>query len=199
MGFGLVWARCAAGFPFWVSWVRIRPSPGPAGQVYDQPRMAGHQASITLPGPAMPCHARRCGRGSALPWGHALTTLGLESGDARRYSEPSSVQRPTTRRLETSLLQRPTYRQSSSWPGNIIQAQRLFGDPNYLLVVVAADFPAFPKVYKEALFKAAERAAFKLDVNNEAGGHRSPLALDLGSTRKGRPLLVKVPHPLETT
>ncbi|MCU1738844.1 MULTISPECIES: Lrp/AsnC family transcriptional regulator [unclassified Pseudomonas] len=33
----------------------------------------------------------------------------------------------------------------------IIQAQRLFGDPDYLLMVVTADLPAFQKLYDEEL------------------------------------------------
>ncbi|PYG78437.1 MULTISPECIES: Lrp/AsnC family transcriptional regulator [unclassified Pseudomonas] len=33
----------------------------------------------------------------------------------------------------------------------IIQAQRLFGDPDYMLMVVTADLPAFQKLYDEEL------------------------------------------------
>ena len=33
----------------------------------------------------------------------------------------------------------------------IIQAQRLFGDPDYLLHVVSADLPAFQRLYDECL------------------------------------------------
>ncbi len=33
----------------------------------------------------------------------------------------------------------------------IVQAQRLFGDPDYLLMVVTADLPAFQVLYDEAL------------------------------------------------
>lgn len=33
----------------------------------------------------------------------------------------------------------------------IVQAQRLFGDPDYLLMVVTADLPAFQKLYDEEL------------------------------------------------
>lgn len=33
----------------------------------------------------------------------------------------------------------------------IVQAQRLFGDPDYLLMIVTADLPAFQKLYDEVL------------------------------------------------
>lgn len=35
----------------------------------------------------------------------------------------------------------------------IIQAQRLFGDPDYVLMVVTTDLPAFQKLYDEELSK----------------------------------------------
>jgi len=35
--------------------------------------------------------------------------------------------------------------------GQVIQAQRLFGDPDYLLRVVAADLPSFQQLYDEHL------------------------------------------------
>ena len=34
---------------------------------------------------------------------------------------------------------------------NVIQAQRLFGDPDYLLQVIARDLPAFQQIYDEQL------------------------------------------------
>jgi DNA-binding Lrp family transcriptional regulator len=37
--------------------------------------------------------------------------------------------------------------------GHILQAQRLFGDPDYLLHVVTKDLPAFQQLYDESLSK----------------------------------------------
>jgi DNA-binding Lrp family transcriptional regulator len=34
---------------------------------------------------------------------------------------------------------------------HVLQAQRLFGDPDYLLRVIARDLPAFQQVYDERL------------------------------------------------
>ena len=34
---------------------------------------------------------------------------------------------------------------------NIVQAQRLFGDPDYLLRVIAADLPAFQRLYDDTI------------------------------------------------
>jgi DNA-binding Lrp family transcriptional regulator len=34
---------------------------------------------------------------------------------------------------------------------NVVQVQRLFGDPDYLLRIVSADLPAFQRLYDEQL------------------------------------------------
>lgn len=59
----------------------------------------------------------------------------------------------------------------------IIQAQRLFGDPDYLLHVVAADLPAFQRLYDEHLsaLPGVQRLTSTLVMKNVV--HSRPLPL----------------------
>jgi len=44
-----------------------------------------------------------------------------------------------------------TFEQTIAQVPNVLSAQRLFGDPDYLLTVIAADLPAFQTIYDEQL------------------------------------------------
>src|SRR6476619_7733610 len=51
---------------------------------------------------------------------------------------------------------------------NIVEAQRLFGEPDYLLKVIAEDLPAYQRFYDAELtsLRVAERLTSTLVINN---------------------------------
>ena len=69
---------------------------------------------------------------------------------------------------------------------NVIQAQRLFGDPDYLLRVVARDMPDFQRVYDEAIsiLPGVQRLSSTM-VMKSVADHR-PLPLSSGP-HQGQP------------
>ncbi len=67
---------------------------------------------------------------------------------------------------------------------NIIQAQRLFGEPDYLLRVVASDLPAFQRLYDDTLARPSRSPAPHLNTGDE-DRRRQPALSDLSSDRSG--------------
>jgi DNA-binding Lrp family transcriptional regulator len=67
-------------------------------------------------------------------------TLGL-TFEAVVFVTTSSADRDTVHAFEDAVQAVP----------NILQAQRLFGDPDYLLRVIAADLPAFQQLYEDTI------------------------------------------------
>lgn len=59
----------------------------------------------------------------------------------------------------------------------IIQAQRLFGDPDYLLMVVTQDLPAFQRLYDEKLSRLpnVQRLSSTLVMKNVIADRQLPL------------------------
>lgn len=66
--------------------------------------------------------------------------LGL-TFEALAFVTMRQADRPTVAAFEAALAEIP----------QVIQAQRLFGDPDYLLRIVHADLPAFQRLYDERL------------------------------------------------
>ncbi|MCF4123087.1 Lrp/AsnC family transcriptional regulator [Antribacter sp. KLBMP9083] len=60
---------------------------------------------------------------------------------------------------------------------NVLQAERLFGDPDYLLRVIAADLPAFQRLYDDQLatLPGVERLSSTLVMKNVVGDRALPL------------------------
>jgi len=60
---------------------------------------------------------------------------------------------------------------------HVLQAQRLFGDPDYLLRVIAADLPAFQRLYDEALstLPGVQRLSSTLVMKSVVETRRLPL------------------------
>lgn len=60
---------------------------------------------------------------------------------------------------------------------NVTQAQRLFGDPDYLLRVIARDLPAFQKLYDERLatFPGVQRLSSTLVMKSVVENRPLPL------------------------
>jgi len=92
-----------------------------------------------------PCHRRlreleRTGaiRGYRAIVDPAAVGLGFE---ALVFASLHQADRATVAKFEDALLDIP----------QVLQAQRLFGDPDYLLRVVAADLPGFQQFYDERL------------------------------------------------
>jgi DNA-binding Lrp family transcriptional regulator len=92
-----------------------------------------------------PCHRRlreleRTGaiRGYRAVVDPAAVDLGFQ---ALVFASLHQADRATVATFEDALLDIP----------QVLQAQRLFGDPDYLLRVVAADLPAFQQFYDERL------------------------------------------------
>jgi DNA-binding Lrp family transcriptional regulator len=75
--------------------------------------------------------------------------------------------RTTLEMFEESVTQIP----------NVLQAQRLFGDPDYLLRVIARDLPAFQRLYDEQLaaLPGVQRLTSTLVMKSVAEGRPLPL------------------------
>jgi DNA-binding Lrp family transcriptional regulator len=75
--------------------------------------------------------------------------------------------RDTVRTFEETVVQVP----------NVIQAQRLFGDPDYLLRVIATDLPTFQEVYDEriATLPGVQRLNTTLVMKSVADNRPLPL------------------------
>jgi DNA-binding Lrp family transcriptional regulator len=60
---------------------------------------------------------------------------------------------------------------------NVVQAQRLFGDPDYLLRVITRDLPAFQRLYDEQLaaLPGVQRLTSTLVMKSVAEGRPLPL------------------------
>jgi DNA-binding Lrp family transcriptional regulator len=60
---------------------------------------------------------------------------------------------------------------------NVLQAQRLFGDPDYLLRVITRDLAAFQRLYDEQLaaLPGVQRLTSTLVMKNVAEGGLVPL------------------------
>jgi hypothetical protein len=52
---------------------------------------------------------------------------------------------------------------------HVLQAQRLFGDPDYLLQVVSRDLPDFQRVYDDRLATPARSPTSQLHPHDEDG------------------------------
>jgi DNA-binding Lrp family transcriptional regulator len=92
-----------------------------------------------------PCHRRlrALERSGAIAGYHArldATALGL-SFEALVFVTLRIEDRDTIASFEQKVASMP----------NVIHAQRLFGDPDYLLRVIARDLPAYTKLYDERL------------------------------------------------
>ena len=72
----------------------------------------------------------------------------------------------TLRQVERTIMAEFEERVASS--PNIVEAQRLFGSPDYLLKVIAADLPAYQRFYDDELaaLPAVERLTSTLVMKN---------------------------------
>lgn len=72
----------------------------------------------------------------------------------------------TLRQVERTIMAEFEERVTSS--PNIVEAQRLFGSPDYLLKVIAADLPAYQRFYDDELaaLPAVERLTSTLVMKN---------------------------------
>ena len=92
-----------------------------------------------------PCHRRlrTLEKSGAIDGYHArlnTTALGL-TFEALVFVTMLGADRETLTEFEAAVVATP----------NVLQAQRLFGDPDYLLRVIATDLPDFQKIYDERL------------------------------------------------
>ena len=111
----------------------------------------------------------------------ALETSGVISGyraqidpkaiglgfDALVFITMDSTARETVEAFEQTITTVP----------NVIQTQRLFGDPDYLLHVVAPDLPSFQELYDERLstLPGVRRLTSTLVMKNVIPGHPLPI------------------------
>lgn len=92
-----------------------------------------------------PCHRRlrALEKSGAIDGYHAhlnANTLGL-TFEALVFVTMRSADRETLAEFEAAVAALP----------NVLQAQRLFGDPDYLLRIIAADLPDFQYIYDQQL------------------------------------------------
>lgn len=92
-----------------------------------------------------PCHRRlrRLEKAGAISGYHAhldAQALGL-TFEALVFVTMSSADRSTVEKFENAVAAVP----------QVLQAQRLFGDPDYLLRIVTRDLPAFQQLYDDRL------------------------------------------------
>ena len=81
----------------------------------------------------------------------------------------------TMRASDRSTLEK--FEQSVTEIPNVLQAQRLFGDPDYLLRVITRDLTAFQRLYDEQLtaLPGAQRLTSTLVMKSVAEGRPLPL------------------------
>jgi DNA-binding Lrp family transcriptional regulator len=81
----------------------------------------------------------------------------------------------TMRASDRSTLEK--FEQSVTEIPNVLQAQRLFGDPDYLLRVITRDLPAFQRLYDEQLtaLPGVQRLTSTLVMKSVADGRPLPL------------------------
>lgn len=118
-----------------------------------------------------PCHRRlrALERNGAISGYRAeldARALGL-TFEALVFVTMRDADRDTVRTFEETVVQVP----------NVIQAQRLFGDPDYLLRVIATDLPAFQEVYDEriATLPGVQRLNTTLVMKSVADNRPLPL------------------------
>lgn len=83
------------------------------------------------------------------------------------FATMRGADRQTVSTFEDAVLEVP----------EVLQAQRLFGDPDYLLRVIAADLPAFQQLYDERLatLPGVERLRSSLVMKHVAQDRALPL------------------------
>lgn len=76
---------------------------------------------------------------------------------------------------------------------HVLDAQRLFGEPDYLLRVATADLAAFQRLYDDRLATLPGCAAADVDARDEACGDGPAAARVTGRCLRDRPLPVRRP------